>query len=70
MNKEEYTVYIDGYSCTGNYAPGQFLGTYTATSPKSACRKALVDHNYDMQYWKSSTCTWWGCQLYAENVRK
>ena len=48
-----YCVTMDGYVAQGNSAPPEYLGEYTATSPKAACRKALKDHGYDMQYWES-----------------
>lgn len=61
-----YCVIMDGYVAQGNSSPHEYLGEYTATSPKAACRKALKDHGYDMQYWESSSCSYWGCKMTAE----
>ena len=63
--QKEYTIIIDGYSCTGNYALPRQLGTYSAASSKAACRKALKHNGFDMKYWNSSQCTYWGCKVYA-----
>lgn len=57
--QEEYEVFIEGFICAGNSSPGKYLGIYCATSPKAACRKALKNNGYDMNYWDSSRCTWW-----------
>ena len=36
---KKYHVTVDGYICTGNFAPAEYLGAYTASSPIAACRK-------------------------------
>lgn len=63
---KKYHVTVDGYVCTGNFASTEYLGTYTASSPRAACKKALKDNGYDMSYWDGSRCTWWGCKVIAE----
>lgn len=64
----QYNVVMDGYTCTGNSAPIRQLGTYSASSPKAACRKALKENGFNMKYWNSSKCTWWGCEVYANEI--
>ena len=63
---KKYHVTVDGYVCTGNFAHAEYLGVYTASSPRAACRKALKDNGYDMRHWDSSRCTWWGRKVTAE----
>ena len=70
MKATEYHVTIDGYVCQGNSASGECLGIYAAASPKAACRKALKENGYDMSYWESASCAWWGCKVRATPVRK
>lgn len=63
---KKYHITVNGYVCTGNSAPANYLGVYTASSPREACQKALKDNGYDISYWDSLRYTWWGCEVTAE----
>lgn len=67
MNK--YKIMMEGYTATGNCCSDRYLGEYSGSSFRNACRKALKEKGYDMRYWNSKDCSFWGCRLY-EIVRK
>lgn len=66
-----YEVWMEGYNCTGNYCPDEYMGTYTAHSFKEACMKALkakkCPEEEIKQYYDKETNSFWGCRFYDHN---
>ena len=59
-----YTVWLEGYSATGNRAPAQCLGETEAPSFKEACQKLLKEQGWNMAYYNAERNTFWFCDFY------
>ena len=58
-----YSIWMEGYSATGNFSRASFLGSFEAVSFKEACDKAIIGGRFD-QYYDRKELTVWGCRLY------
>ena len=61
-----YCLWIEGYSCTGNSAPAQYLGSFEAPSFNQACEKYNLNGgrlplSYNAEYNEWSN---WGCRVF------
>ena len=63
-----YEVWMQGYSCTGQYKPHELIGRVKAESFKEACEIALKKRGIDKddfeKYYDSDNQTYWGCSLF------
>ena len=61
-----YELWMEGYSATGQHAPAQYLGSYTADSFRNACITWNSLHNRDKGYgdFDIINLSVWGCSIY------
>ena len=67
----KYNVWIEGYSCTGQYSPDEFLATVEAQTFEEACVLAMKEAGFDQEsidtYYKEHNNTFWGCSFYEQD---
>ena len=57
---KHYSVWMEGYSVTGNFATARYVGSSTAISFEKACFNLLKkDDDFDM-----GNLSVWGCRLF------
>ena len=61
MNK--YSVWLEGYSATGESSPAVFWGNYEAENFPMACEKA-TEEGADPSQYNQERNTYWGCHFY------
>ncbi len=59
-----YSVWMEGYSATGDYAPAHCVGHTNAESFRDACVKLLKD---DTSF-NEERLTVWGCRLFTNEA--
>lgn len=64
---QEYEVWMEGYSATGEHGTHHLIGKVKANSFKEACDIAIKNwctkRDYKL-YWDSKQLTFWGCKCY------
>ena len=63
---KEYEVWSEGYACTGQSAPHEYIGKAKAHSFREAGRIVMKEHLGDeyKEYYDPIRNTYWGCNLY------
>ena len=59
-----YSVWMEGYTATGDYAPAHLVGNTIADSFKEACFNLLKDD----PYFNVEDISVWGCKLFDNEV--
>lgn len=60
----KYEIWNEGYADNGGRGEAQYLGTYESDSFQSACKKALIDKKWNMEYYDEKHNTYWGCRFF------
>ena len=61
---QKFEIWNEGYSCTGQSAGAQYLGTYEGETFKDATKAALIDKEWDMSYYNEERNTFWACGFF------
>ena len=69
-----YDVWMEGYSCTGQHCPDEYMGSYSAEDFESACLEAMRNHGYREEdikrYYNKEHNTYYGCKFYEYNPHR
>lgn len=56
------SVWMEGYSCTGNHCDAQLVGTVEAEDFADACNKLALQN--PERSWNDDNTAIWGCRLF------
>lgn len=61
---KKFYVWIEGFAATGESQTAQFLGSFEGETFINACKKAMVEKEWDMSCYDENKNTYWACQFF------
>lgn len=65
---KEFSVWSEGYCCTGQTGTAQYVGKGIGNTFQEACKDALLKKKWDMSYYDEKRNTYWGCAFYDNEI--
>lgn len=64
-----WTVWLEGYSATGQNSPAKLCGEYAAATFEEACRKWVATlHVEGQSYYNAENNAYWGCRFFDNEI--